>query len=211
MVGRSSVAPKVFDAAYGSPVRRFWGLPRTGGAPWETGAPQPDIVGLADACLISGRVLDAGCGTGENALFLAERGLDVLGVDASPAAVETARTKARDRQVAAKFCVCDALDLPAVPERFDTLIDSGLFHVLSAGDRRRMIGAAHMLLRPGGTYHLLCFSGRKRRPAPHRLSEQAILRNFGPGWRVESLVESRYHVLDGTIGPNAWLGRFTRA
>ncbi len=137
MVGRSSVAPKVFDAAYGPPVRRFWSLPRTGGAPWE-------------------------------------------------------------------------IDLPAVPERFDTIIDSGLFHVLSAGDGRRMIGGAHTLLRPGGTYHLLCFSERKRRPAPHRLSEKAVLRNFGPGWRVESVVESRYHVLDGTIGPNAWLGRFTR-
>ena len=42
----------------------------TGAPPWETGQPQPEIVRLAEQSDISGDVLDVGCGTGENALYL---------------------------------------------------------------------------------------------------------------------------------------------
>ena len=52
-----------------------------GPAPWDLGEPQPAIVRLAAHGGFAGSVLDAGCGTGENALHIASLGLPVLGVD----------------------------------------------------------------------------------------------------------------------------------
>jgi 2-polyprenyl-3-methyl-5-hydroxy-6-metoxy-1,4-benzoquinol methylase len=76
-----------------------------GAPPWDIGRPQASLVRLAEAGEIAGSVLDVGCGTGENALYLATRGHEVLGVDAAPVAIERATTKARDRGIEAEFIV----------------------------------------------------------------------------------------------------------
>ncbi len=198
-----------FDAAYSriQPLSR----PQSGGRPpWEIGAPQTSIVDLAESRQIVGKVLDVGCGTGENSLFLASRGIDVVGIDASAIAVEVARAKASERALDARFRIWDALSLDAIPERFDCAIDSGLLHVLSDGDRRQLIDGLHAVLRPGGVHHLLCFSRHRPPPAPRRLGYDEIVDAFRPGWRVESLVRSRFEVLDDDATGNAWLGRFIR-
>ena len=52
-----------------------------GPAPWDIGRSQPAILRLADEGTFAGAVLDAGCGTGENALHVASLGLHILGVD----------------------------------------------------------------------------------------------------------------------------------
>ncbi|MDQ6840459.1 MAG: class I SAM-dependent methyltransferase [Actinomycetota bacterium] len=178
--------------------------------PWEIGAPQASIVDLAERGQITGKVLDVGCGTGENSLFLTGRGMDVVGIDASTIAVEAARAKATERSVGVEFRVSDALHLRASPERFDSVIDVGLLHLFSDIDRRHLIDGLHTVLRPGGVYHVLCFSLRRSPPAPRRLGYHELLDAFGPGWRVESLVESHYDVLDGDPRANAWLGRILR-
>ncbi len=54
---------------------------REGPAPWDTGRPQPAVVRLTAEAAFAGAVLDAGCGTGDNALHIASSGLSVLGVD----------------------------------------------------------------------------------------------------------------------------------
>src|ERR1700724_2250824 len=100
----------------------------TGTPPWDIGRPQPAIMRLAETGQITGSVLDVGCGTGENVLYLAERGFAASGVDGAPSAIRKARAKAKQRGLNASFEVSDALNL-SVPERpFDTVIDSGLFH-----------------------------------------------------------------------------------
>ncbi len=108
-----------FESAYG------------GTPPWDIGRPQPAIIRLAETNQITGWVLDVGCGTGENLLYLAERGFVAMGIDGAPTAIKKARAKAKRRGLNAQFEVGDALNL-SVPERpFDTVIDSGLFHVFS--------------------------------------------------------------------------------
>src|SRR6185312_4314520 len=87
-----------FDAAY------------EGTPPWDIGRPQPAFVQLAETGRIQGRVLDAGCGTGENALHLAARGLDAWGIDASGKAIERAVGKAKTRALRSTFVVGDALN-----------------------------------------------------------------------------------------------------
>ena len=98
-----------------------------GGTPWEIGRPQSAFVSLAQSQQIRSPVLDVGCGTGENALYLASLGLDVNGIDSARAAIETARDKARVRHVRANFRVVDALDLACL---WDDIRDCDRFRPL---------------------------------------------------------------------------------
>jgi ubiquinone/menaquinone biosynthesis C-methylase UbiE len=108
---------------------------RYGTPPWDIGRAQDAIVRLAEEGLIAGDVIDVGCGTGENALYLASRGISVLGVDAAPTAIARAREKAQLRGSSATFLVADALALEGLGRTFDTAIDCGLFHTFSDADR----------------------------------------------------------------------------
>jgi len=118
------------------PSRDFDALYREGNAPWDIGGPQPEVVRLLEDGDLVGEVLDVGCGTGENALFLASRGRRVVGVDASAAALDLARGKALARGLAVPFLLGDALDLARIRRRFETAIDCGLFHVFDREGRR---------------------------------------------------------------------------
>src|SRR5438876_6700630 len=98
--------------------------------PWEIGRPQPALTELAEAGAVHGRVLDVGCGTGEHVLMAARLGLPATGVDIAPTAIASAQRKAGERGLAARFLVWDALELAALGELFDTVLDCGLFHIL---------------------------------------------------------------------------------
>lgn len=149
-----------------------------GAAPWEIGRPQPAFVSLAQSRQIRDPVLDIGCGTGENALYLASLGLDVNGVDSTRAAIETARDKARVREVRANFRVVDALDLACLGTTFETVIDSGLFHLFTDEERHRFLPSLAAVLRPGGTYFMLCFSIKKPVRDPGGFHRRRSMRRF---------------------------------
>src|SRR5262245_1394533 len=118
-----------------------------GQASWDIGKPQQAFLVVADR--ITGSVLDAGCGTGPTALYLAGRGWQVRGSDFIEEAIKRARRKSTDQGVPATFLVMDALTLTDWPERFDNVIDSGLFHVVGDEDRRPYAAsAAHFLAAP---------------------------------------------------------------
>ena len=129
--------------------------------PWDIGRPQPTFVRLADSGLLCGRVLDVGCGTGEHALLAAACGADVVGVDVSPRAINQARGKAAERGVTARFEVADALNLGQLAMTFDTVIDSGLFHVFDDEVRARYVTSLASVLKSGGNCYLMCFSDRQ--------------------------------------------------
>src|SRR5262249_2073644 len=127
-----------------------------GQAPWDIGKPQKVFVDVADR--VTGCVLDAGCGTGDTALFLAGRGCQVTGIAFIEEAMQRAQGKATDRGVQATFLVKNALTLKDWPERFDNVIDSGLFHVFSDEDRRPYVEGLATVLKPVGKLFLMCFS-----------------------------------------------------
>src|SRR5205807_6246076 len=87
-----------------------------GQAPWDIGKPQKPFIDVADQ--ISGSILDAGCGTGENALFFAIRGQKVTGIDFLEEPIQRAKQKAAERGLSATFLVLDALALKDLPELF---------------------------------------------------------------------------------------------
>jgi K+-transporting ATPase KdpA subunit len=184
---------------------------------WEIGRPQKAILAVADR--ITGSVLDAGCGTGENALYFASRGQKVTGIDFLAEPISRAKQKAVERGLTATFLVMDALALKELPEVFDSAIDSGLFHVFSDDDRRRYVEGLASVLKPGGRLFLLCFSDAEPgEQGPRRVSRKEIEDAFAEGWVVESIEPSRFEVrpdpddisfTDG--GPKAWFVVVRRA
>ena len=185
---------------------------RDGGTPtWDLGRPQGAIVRLAGSGLIVGSVLDAGCGTGENALYLAGLGHPVVGVDFAAAAIQRATEKAVDRGLPVDFRRADALDLAALHRTFDAILDVGLFHTFDDGERPRYAASLGAALRPGGLAFLLCWSDRNPfGRGPRRVSQWEIRESFGEGWRVEAIdpewLDTR--LPDGRI--HAWLARIAR-
>jgi SAM-dependent methyltransferase len=192
------------------PDRNTFESAYTGQAPWDIGRPQRAFLDVADR--ITGSILDAGCGTGENALFFAARGQKVTGIDFLDEPINRAKQKAADRNVTATFLVMDALALKHLPEVFDTVIDSGLFHVFSDEDRHRYVEGLSTVLKPGGRLFLLCFSDEEPGThGPRRVSKRELHDAFAAGWVIESIEPSRYEVRpdlkDMTFsdgGPKAW-------
>jgi cyclopropane fatty-acyl-phospholipid synthase-like methyltransferase len=182
-------------------------------APWDIGRPQPAFVRLADGGLLCGRVLDAGCGSGEHALLAAARGADAVGVDVSPRAIEQARRKAAERGLTVRFEAADALSLGQLGLAFDTVIDSGLFHVFDDADRARYVTSLASVLPPGGTCYLMCFSDRQPGGlGPRRVRQEELRAAFSDGWAVTSIVADDFELNLGLGTPTAqaWLATIRR-
>jgi SAM-dependent methyltransferase len=184
---------------------------RNGPPPWDIGRPQPAIIRLAEEGLITGDVLDVGCGTGENAIYLASLGLAVTGVDAAPTAIARAEEKARLRASSARFLVAGALALETLGHPFDTVIDCGLFHTFADDDRERFALSLPRAIRPRGRYVLLSFSDRQPGDlGPRRVSRPEIRATFATGWQVDSIVADRFVARLPGAGASAWLALLTR-
>ena len=193
----------------------FWSL-YAGKAPWDIGKPQEPFIAAAD--LVVGPVLEAGCGSGEIALFFAAEGHQVTGIDFLSKPIRMARSKADERGLSAHFIVKDALALYDWDERFASVIDCGLFHVFSNDDRRRYVEGLSAVLAPGGRLFLMCFSDLE--PAgkgPRRVSRQELLDVFAEGFEVELIKPSRFEVNTESTefafsegGPKAWFAIFRR-
>ena len=192
-----------------SPKQRFAAAYETV-PPWEIYKPRQLFVDVAD--LINGRVLDAGCGTGDNALFFAERGQEVVGVDFVDVAIERAKDKAVARKLDVSFFVKDALQLSELDGQFDSVIDCGLFHVFSIADRSAYVRELSAVTKLGGRLFLLCFSDKEPGPGgPKRVTRGEIRAAFATGWDVESISEARFEdrpdLADSEFtegGPLAW-------
>ena len=182
-------------------------------APWDIGHPQPAIVRLALRGGFAGAVLDAGCGTGENALLIAALGLRVLGVDVAETALAMAREKARKRGIVAEFAVADALHLERLGRLFDTALDCGLFHAFDTEERARYAASLASVTVNGGTLYVLCFSDQGPETGPHPVSQEDLRAAFhrGSGWEVVSIEAERIHTrFHGNDGAPAWLATVKR-
>jgi SAM-dependent methyltransferase len=181
--------------------------------PWDIGRPQPAFVRLADDGLLSGRVLDAGCGTGEHVLLAAAHGAAAMGVDLSGLAIERARAKAAERGLAARFEAGDALHLDRLGETFDTVIDSGLFHVFDDAGRAGYVTSLGTVIEPGGTYYMMCFSDSQPGAwGPRRVRREEIGAAFGDGWEIVSLTPDAFSInpIQGAVTAQAWLAVIRR-
>lgn len=178
---------------------------------WEIGRPQPLVIDLAAAGGFSGSVLDIGCGTGENALLLAERGHEVWGVDLSAVAIERAMVKAHARRLPVVFLAGDALDADEIGRTFNTLLDSACFHTLNDADRDRYAASVAALSEAGTRLHIACFSDAEPPGwGPRRVTQAELRAVFTDDWIVDAITPVNYETTMASGGAAAWLASFTR-
>ncbi len=178
---------------------------------WDIGRPQKEFIRLADDGEISGRVLDVGCGTGENALYLASIGFEVWGIDAAPSAIKKAKEKATKRGITVNLLISDALKLQSLQYKFDTVIDCGLFHVFTDEERPIFAASLASALYPGGKYFMLCFSEHEPGSyGPRRVTQAEIRAAFSKGWKINYIREAELETTTGPEDVKAWLSSITR-
>jgi ubiquinone/menaquinone biosynthesis C-methylase UbiE len=169
-------------------------------------------VRLASEGGFAGAVLDAGCGTGENALHVASLGLSVLGVDVAETALATARAKADDRGIEVEFASADAFELERLGRRFETVLDCGLFHTFVGDERPGYVASLARVTKHDGTLYVLCFSDDGPDTGPHPIRQEELRTAFclSNGWNVAAIepdwIETRYH----DDGAPAWFATIKR-
>jgi len=168
---------------------------------------------LASEGGFAGPVLDAGCGTGENALYLASLGLSVLGVDVAETALAIAREKADDRGIALEFAAADALQLGRFGRRFETVLDCGLFHTFDSDERPGYLASLASVTELDPTVYVLCFSDDRPDAGPHPVSQEELRAAFNPssGWDVAAIEPDRIQTRFHDDGASAWLATIKRA
>jgi SAM-dependent methyltransferase len=205
MTTESHSAPD-FDALYRGESQA--GTSGLDGIPWDIGRAQPEVVAFERAGRITGAVLDVGCGLGYNALFLAGAGYRVTGVDASPAAIERARVRAAEQGADVEFAVADATSLDEIDGfdgRFDTVLDSALYHCLDDEQRTRYAAALYRVTKPGARLNMLCFADIRPDgiPAPLPVAEENVRSTLtGAGWKITGLSPA------GLLAATASMGEF---
>lgn len=167
--------------------------------PWSLGEPQPELAALIDGGKFHGNVLDAGCGEGAISLALAERGHTTLGLDASPTAIELAKAEAQRRGLRnASFAVADISDFASYPAgsdgRFNTIVDSTLFHSmpveLREGYQQSIVRAAA----PGASYFVLVFDKAALSQGPvNAVTEEELREVVGKYWVIDDIRPARIH------------------
>ena len=186
-------------------------------APWDIGRPQKELVD-AEAQM-KGSILDAGCGTGENALYFAQRGHAVTGIDFLEEPIERAKQKSAERKIKATFQVQDALRLADLHQQFDNTIDSGLFHTFSDEQRPQYVAGLAQVMKPLGKLFLMCFSDKEPGDmGPRRISQSELRSAFSKGWQIESIKETHFEITKNLPpnmhfspgGPFAWFAVIQR-
>jgi 2-heptyl-1-hydroxyquinolin-4(1H)-one methyltransferase len=181
-----------FDPAYRGEAAEFGAGARP---PWSLGEPQPELAALIDQGKIKGDVLDAGCGEAALSLHLAALGHNTVGLDASPAAIELAKAEAAKRGLTnASFEVADISAFTGYDGRFDTIVDSTLFHSMPVelrdGYQRSIVRAAA----PGASYFVLVFdrAGMPDSPA-NPVTEDELRDVVSRYWVIDEIRPARIH------------------
>lgn len=185
---RTAVEGRLARSGNGSGHIGYGVLYRLGITPWDHGLVPPELVEMVEGpdALPPGRALDLGCGTGTQTIYLARKGWTVIGVDYTDRALETARRKAADAQVAPTWVRGNVarLDELGIGAEFGLLLDYGCFHGLSDSEREAYAAGVTALAAPGAVFLLNAFAPGRRGPAPRGANREEIERRFGDAWEV---------------------------
>lgn len=177
---------------------------------WEIGRPQPALLAVFDELALTGSVLDVGCGSGENALELARRGLEAWGLDATQAAIVKAEEKRSARGLSATFVLGDALDPSVLTRTFDTVLDCGLYHVLGDEERVSYRRAVDLRLRPGGRFLMLGLATNTSGRGPRGYSVDELRAAFSDGYDEKFIRPEVFWATPDRGNLPAWLSLFVR-
>jgi SAM-dependent methyltransferase len=188
---------------------RWEGMYRDGRkAPWDIGRASADLKQTVEnGTLRPCRVVELGCGTGNDSIYLAGRGFDVTAIDIAPSAISQAEKKAKDAGVKVRWLHADVLNPPEL-EPFDLIYDRGCYHAVRRQNAAGYVATLRRLSRPGT--QVLILAGNANEPPPHsgppRVREADIRADFGPSFEFEWLRETHFDSTDpNRKGALAWL------
>jgi SAM-dependent methyltransferase len=173
--------------------------------PWDSGKPSEELLRVLDAEKFAGSsVLEFGCGTGTNAIALAQRGYHVTASDVVEQAIKVAREKARAAAVDVDFRVADTLkdDLGGP---YDILFDRGVYHCLRTVDLAKFQAFLRKTTRIGSWWLSLAGNAKEDTdPGPPVVGEEEIRAELGPLFDIIKLHEFRFTTNDDKFRPLAW-------
>jgi SAM-dependent methyltransferase len=178
---------------------------RSGDLPWDTGRPSTELIRTLDLGFVApGRAIELGCGTGTNAIYLAEQGFRVTAVDISAVAIDRARQKAQTAGVRVDFFIEDVTTLPS-GEPHDFLLDRGCYHCVRRNNLSGYVAALDHLTHAGSRALLLAGNANEESTeGPPRVTEQEIRGELGSLFTIEWLREFRFENPGGSQGPLGW-------
>jgi ubiquinone/menaquinone biosynthesis C-methylase UbiE len=182
-----------WDSAYRE-EGQFQGPP-----PWNIGEPQPEMAALVAAGKFRSDVLDAGCGYAELSLALAAEGYTVVGIDLTPTAVAAANRAARQRGLNnASFVQADITSLTGYDNRFNTVVDSTLFHSLPVEGRDSYLRSVHRAAAPQANYYVLVFAKGAFPPeaaeqGPNTVDEDELREAVSKHWQINAIRPAFIH------------------
>jgi quercetin dioxygenase-like cupin family protein/2-polyprenyl-3-methyl-5-hydroxy-6-metoxy-1,4-benzoquinol methylase len=184
-----------------------------GGTPWDSGLPSRELARVLDEGILPrGRAIELGCGTGTNAILLAQRGYDVTAIDLSPKALAIARTKAMNAGVNVRFVEADVTALPPPDIPYDLLFDRGCYHCVRREQLDGYLAALVRLTRPGAKCLLLagnCDEEAGTCGMP-RVRAEEICAELGRAGAIERLRAFRFEDAGHVEGPLGWSCLMTR-
>ena len=178
--------------------------------PWDSGQPDPRLMKLLSSwpeC--RGRVLDIGCGTGTNAVWLAEQGFQVTALDISTSAVAMARRHSVKQGVECTFFAADFLSCSLGEEPFSLIFDRGCFHSMGGRENRQsFVSRAASCLGQGGLWFSL-IGNKDQAPTegnqgPPRLSAAEICADVEPAFEILHLESSLGYSVNQSVPLRLW-------
>ncbi|OBG37277.1 bifunctional 2-polyprenyl-6-hydroxyphenol methylase/3-demethylubiquinol 3-O-methyltransferase UbiG [Mycobacterium sp. E3198] len=176
---------------------RFRFFYRVGFTPWDghaIGQGLRDLIeGTPDtAALPTGSVLDVGCGTGDCAIYLAQHGWKVTGVDYVEKPLEKARAKARAADASVNFARADVtrLSQEGIGTGFDLIVDNGCIHNMSGADREAYVREVSSVAAPDAKLYIVAFPPGGRFGVPG-IDHAEMERRFAAGWTLLSTGDER--------------------
>lgn len=194
-------------------IDRDWnGKYAQGNTPWDSGLASRELAKVLDEWRLStGRAIELGCGTGTNAVFLAQRGFDVTAVDCSSLALAQARQKAIDADVAVDWIEADVQNFGADLEAFDVVFDRGCYHCCRRVDLPGYLQTIQNVTRAGSRFLCLCGNANEQtEQGPPRVTETEIRDEFADLMQIDAIREFRFQDPGGVDGPLGWSVQMTR-
>lgn len=179
---------------FGSDPLSFFNAVYQDTAPWDIGAPQPAMAALLEKYPPADPILDIGCGSGDLAIYLAQLGHQVVGIDFVEAAIKGAQHKVdslpHETAQRLQFRVADALHPSLLHQKFGAVVDSGFYHLFTPEQCDHLVDEVGSLLLPHGCYYLHEFAIEFPIPnMPRQVTAEELQARFTPerGWRIKEI------------------------
>ena len=184
-------------------------------ATWDIGFAQPALLDISGS--FYGSVLDAGCGFGDNSIWLSrlEPVSAITGIDIMEESIQEARKRSVNITKPIQFIRDNMLEYITLKENtFDCLLDSALFHNFTKEEQKiAYLSKVTPLIKPGGTAVIIFFSDTNPDPwkGPVRINKEDGIKLWkSAGWDINLVQEVKYLTNWPEGGGNAVLLRGTK-